>query len=121
MNVTGNAKILTEIIKEMPFLEWIHSITAGVDHILCPAITDNDEIVLTNAKGVFSNSLAEYAMTACSFFAKDIRRLRRQQQEKKWDKFPVQELKNKTIGIVGYGIAQRNLRISFQSELWPCR
>lgn len=103
LNVTGNADILTDIIKEMPFLEWIHSITAGVDHILCPAITDNDEIILTNAKGVFSNSLAEYVMTACSYFAKDIPRMMRQKDEKKWDKYPVSELRNKTMGIIGYG------------------
>lgn len=35
LNVTGNAEILRSIILEMPFLKWIHSITAGVDHIIC--------------------------------------------------------------------------------------
>ena len=103
LNITGNAITLTEIIKEMPFLEWIHSITAGVDHIMCPAISENDEIVLTNAKGVFSSSLAEYVMTACSFFAKNVPRLRSQQKDKKWEKFSVTELREKTMGIVGYG------------------
>lgn len=103
LNITGNAITLTEIIKEMPFLEWIHSITAGVDHIMCPAISENDEIVLTNAKGIFSSSLAEYVMMACSYFAKNISRLTSQQKEKKWDKFCVTELREKTMGIVGYG------------------
>jgi phosphoglycerate dehydrogenase-like enzyme len=106
LNITGNATILSEIIKEMPFLEWIHSITAGVDHIMCPAISENDEIVLTNAKGVFSCSLAEYVMTACSYFAKNIPRMLTQQKEKKWEKFCVTELKEKTMGIVGYGEIQ---------------
>jgi len=87
----------------MPFLEWVHSITAGVDHILCPAISENDELILTNAKGVFSSSLAEYVMTACSYFAKDIPRLMKQKTENVWEKFCVTELRNKTMGIIGYG------------------
>ena len=60
--MSGDANILNPIIDEMPFLEWIHSITAGVDHIICPAIISNPDIILTNAKGVFSASLAEYVI-----------------------------------------------------------
>ena len=51
LNITGSKHILAEIVNEMPFLVWIHSITAGVDHILCPEIVDNNDILLTNAKG----------------------------------------------------------------------
>lgn len=87
----------------MPFLTWIHSTFAGVDHLLCPEIVDNKDIVVTNAKGVFSGSLAEYVIQACMYFAKDIPRLIKQQQEKKWDKFMVTELKGRTMGVVGYG------------------
>ncbi len=101
LNVSGNSKILSEIINEMPFLVWIHSITAGVDHIMCPEIKDNDELILTNAKGVFSSSLAEYVMGACSYFYKDFPRLMRQKDEKLWDQFPVTELRGKTMGIIG--------------------
>ena len=103
LNVTGSAKTLPDIINHMPFLVWIHSITAGVDHLLCPEITDNEEIILTNAKGVFSSSLAEYTMGAILHFTKFIPRLMKNQREKKWDKFCVREVKGLTMGIVGYG------------------
>ena len=99
--MSGNSAILRSIINEMPFLEWIHSVTAGVDHILCPEIVQNDEIILTNAKGVFSSSLAEYVMTACLYFAKNVPRLLKQQAESHWEKFPVKELKGSTMGIIG--------------------
>jgi phosphoglycerate dehydrogenase-like enzyme len=126
LNITGSKQVLAEIINEMPFLVWIHSITAGVDHILCPEIVDNNDILLTNAKGavscamlarpppsyqdergiivtvgVFSSSLAEYVMTACSYFAKGIPRLLHQQKECVWEKFCVRELRGATMGIVG--------------------
>lgn len=38
----------------MPLLRWVHSSSAGVEHLLCPEIVDNPNITLTNAKGVFS-------------------------------------------------------------------
>lgn len=103
LNITGNAQTLAEIINEMPFLTWIHSITAGVDHLLCPEITDNDEITLTNAKGIFSPSLGEYVMLACLHFAKQVPRWLANKQEKRWEKFVVSELRGQTMGIVGYG------------------
>lgn len=103
LNISGNAKTLAPIVNEMPFLTWIHSITAGVDHLLCPEIVDNEDITLTNAKGVFSHSLAEYVMFACSYFAKDLPRLRRAQESATWDKFQVSDLRGRTMGIVGYG------------------
>jgi phosphoglycerate dehydrogenase-like enzyme len=58
---------------------------------------------VTNAKGQFSSSLAEYAMMACSYFAKDLPRLMRNQKNKVWDNYDIEELRGKTLGIVGYG------------------
>lgn len=102
-NVSGNSKSLPDIINSMPYLRWIHSITAGLDHIICPEIMNNKEIVLTNAKGVYSSSLAEYSMGICLYFNKQIPRLLKNQQARKWDQFIMNELRGKTLGIVGYG------------------
>lgn len=103
LNITGNSKVLGEIICQMPFLVWVHSLSAGVDHMMCPELENNEDITLTNAKGVFSSSLGEYVMGACSYFAKNIPRLNNQKKEHKWEKFCVKELKGQTMGIVGYG------------------
>jgi phosphoglycerate dehydrogenase-like enzyme len=101
LNVTGNAQRLSDIIDDCPFLVWIHSITAGVDHLLCTEIVENPDIYLTNAKGVFSSSLAEFVLFSCSYFAKDLPRLMRQKSEKNFEQFPVKELRGATMGIVG--------------------
>lgn len=99
--MSGNAKILSEVINEMPFLTWIHSASAGVDHLLCPEIVNNDEIILTNAKGLFSSSIAEYVLGACNYFAKDLPRMNQQKKDRNWQQFVVTELKGKTMGVIG--------------------
>eukprot|EP00808_Paulinella_micropora_P006782 g30752.t1 len=42
-------------------------------------------------------------MLGCNYFAKDLPRLLRQKEQKKWEKVCVEELRGKTFGIVGYG------------------
>lgn len=54
VNISGSASTLGPIINAMPNLEWVHSTTAGVDHILCPEIVNNPKILFTNTRGVFS-------------------------------------------------------------------
>ena len=106
LNVSGNSTEILQVIGEMYGLVWIHSITAGVDHILSTELTDSLQyrgIILTNARGIYSSSLAEYTMLACLFFSKQVPRLIKQREEKKWDRFVIGELRGKTMGIVGYG------------------
>ena len=45
------------------------------------------------SQGNFSHSLAEWAMTACLFFAKDVRRLQAAKAAQKWEPFAVEELR----------------------------
>jgi phosphoglycerate dehydrogenase-like enzyme len=78
-------------------LKWLHSASAGLDTLLFPELIESD-VIVTNAKGVYSHSLAEYALTCCNFFAKDIRRLRASQAKSSWDPFEVEELR----GALGY-------------------
>ena len=67
----------------------------------------------TDLQGSFSHSLAEYTLAACNWFAKDFPRLRAQQKAKNWEPFNVEELRNKTMGVVGYGdIGQAAARIA---------
>jgi len=58
---------------------------------------------MTNAKGIFSSTLAEYTMLAISYFAKDLPRLMKQKQDKVWCKYPILEIRKTTLGIIGLG------------------
>lgn len=81
-------------------LKWMHSSSAGLEHLLFPELVDSP-VPLTNARGVYSNSLAEYTLTACNWFAKDLPRLRRQQAGAQWEPYDVEELRGRTLGVVG--------------------
>jgi len=83
-------------------LQWVHSLSASVAHFLFPEFV-HSPVLLTNARGVYSRSLAEFVILAAMFFSRDLRRLLRNQAEKRWEPFDVEELHGKTMGIIGYG------------------
>ena len=59
--------------------------------------------LLTNGSGVFSQSLGEFVLASALFFAKDFRRMIRNQEAGVWAPFDVEEVSGQTMGIVGYG------------------
>ncbi|MEJ5368034.1 MAG: D-2-hydroxyacid dehydrogenase [Bryobacteraceae bacterium] len=95
-------ELVEQVFGMAPRLEWVHVLWAGLDTLLFPALIESP-VVLTNGRGVFSHSLAEFVIAGMLWFAKDIRRMRRQQREKRWEKFTVEELRGKRLGIVGHG------------------
>ena len=83
---------------------WIHSRSAGIDSYLSPELvewyrqgtvklpaattsTSYSTVHMTNARGMFSSTLAEYSIGACTYFAKDFNRLKSNQQTRSWEKY----------------------------------
>ena len=57
---------LAWVLKEIPSIEWVHTRSAGIDFVTSPELSAFTGKV-TNAKGTFSSTLAEYTMMACSY------------------------------------------------------
>src|SRR5688572_2486334 len=55
-------------------VRWVHSLSAGVENQIFSELADSP-IPLTNARGVYRESLAEFVIASVLFFAKDLRRL----------------------------------------------
>jgi len=95
---------LAKLLEEVPSIEWIQTRSAGIDFVHSPTLARSpSSIQMTNAKGCYSSTLAEYTMMACSYFAKDLPRLMKQKGQKNWEKYSVEEIRGKTMGIIGYG------------------
>ena len=67
-------------------VRWIHSRAAGLDNLLFPELVES-QILLTNGRGVFSASLGEFVLAAILYFAKDFRRMVRNQMASVWEPF----------------------------------
>jgi phosphoglycerate dehydrogenase-like enzyme len=99
---SGTRELLREILGICRKVRWVHSRAAGLDNVLFPELVDS-QILLTNGRGVFSSSLGEFVLAAILYFAKDFRRMVRNQRADVWEPFDVQEVGGQTVGIVGYG------------------
>ena len=102
LNGIPDGLLLRDIFTHATRLRWVHSLSDGVEKILFPELVASPAI-LTNARGVFKRSLAEFVIGAVLYFAKDFRRLIRNQQAGVWQQFEVGEAHGKVMGIVGYG------------------
>jgi phosphoglycerate dehydrogenase-like enzyme len=99
---SGSLALLRIVFLMSHRLRWIHSRSAGLEQTLFPELVESD-VVVTNGSGVFSPSLGEFVLAAILFFAKDFRRMIRNQAAGAWEQFDVTMVSGQTVGIVGYG------------------
>ncbi len=99
---SGPRKLMQEVFTQCKNARWVHSRSAGLDNLLFPELVASS-IPLTNGSGVFSPSLGEFSLAAILYFAKDFRRMIRNQAAGVWEQFDVEEISGQTVGIVGYG------------------
>jgi phosphoglycerate dehydrogenase-like enzyme len=101
-NWSGSGALLREVFGMCPAVRWVHCRAAGLDDLLFPDLIQST-VPLTNGSGVFSPPLGEFVLGAILYFAKDFRRLVRNQEAGVWEQFDVMEISGQTAGIVGYG------------------
>jgi phosphoglycerate dehydrogenase-like enzyme len=102
LNWSKGGELLERVFTMAPQVQWVHTRSAGLDGLLFPTLVESPA-VLTNGRGVFSESLGEFAIGAALFFAKGFRRMVRSQEAGVWDQFDVTWLAGSTMGIVGFG------------------
>jgi phosphoglycerate dehydrogenase-like enzyme len=90
------------LIEDHPDLRWIHSGSAGIDHILTERFR-RSRIVLTNSAGVHAPSIAEWVVGAMLLVVKDFAAMRAQQRERRFEKVLRPELTGQRALFVGTG------------------
>jgi phosphoglycerate dehydrogenase-like enzyme len=102
LNGMSGGAVFKALFPRAKSVRWIHSLSAGVENIVSPELAASP-VPLTNARGVFAESLGEFVIAAALFFAKDFRRMINSQVARKWDQFDCDVLYRQSIAIVGYG------------------
>ena len=90
------------LLARAPRLSWVHSATTGVERALTPAARERG-IVITNARGVFSQPIAEYVLMMILAVSRRLPQLLELQRERTWQPLEGAELRDVTVGIVGLG------------------
>jgi len=84
-------------------LSWVQSGAAGVEHQLYPEFMAS-EVVLTNAKGCYAPSIAEHVIGLLFSLTRKIGSQIRNMRQHQWGGSGEHiEMKNLTMGIVGFG------------------
>jgi len=97
-----SSEAFDRILARAPRLTWVHSATSGVERALTPAALERG-VVVTNARGVFSQPIAEYVLMMILAVSRRLPQLLELQRERTWQPLEGTELHDVTVGIVGLG------------------
>lgn len=124
--VTGFEADLLERAISGPDVRWVHSVSAGVEHLPLDRMAERG-ILLTNAAGAYSSAMAEYALGAMILLARNLPSWLEGQRERRWlgaGSFGAMVLRGKRLGIVGYGAVGRELATAAKAlgmEVWATK
>ncbi|MEU0002949.1 D-2-hydroxyacid dehydrogenase [Streptomyces sp. NPDC006314] len=85
-----------------PRPRWVHTASAGVDHLMCPELAASDTVV-TNARGIFDQPIAEYVAALVLAVAKDLPRTLEYQRERTWRHRESRRVAGTRACVVGSG------------------
>ncbi|MFE7976694.1 D-2-hydroxyacid dehydrogenase [Streptomyces shenzhenensis] len=91
-----------------PRPRWVHTASAGVDHLMCPELAGSDTVV-TNARGIFDRPIAEYVAALVLAIAKDLPRTLDLQRQRTWRHRETRRLAGTRACVVGSGPIGRTI------------
>jgi phosphoglycerate dehydrogenase-like enzyme len=106
--LTFGAHMADHVLEKGKKLRWIQALGTGVDGIVDrPPFREG--VLVTNMHGLHGDSVPEAAIMLMLALARDLPRALRQRNARKWERYPSQLLKGKTVGIFGVGAIARSL------------
>jgi len=100
--------------EQAPNLDWIQFHWAGIDHVVEEQILEKPDLIVTTMSGASATQMAEHVI--CMFLAlgRKLTRIIENQTlsnwpKDRWKKFSPVELRDSTVGIVGYGSVGRQV------------
>jgi phosphoglycerate dehydrogenase-like enzyme len=97
-----------------PNLKWVQFHYAGIDSTLGIDFSERPGFTITTLSGAAASQMAEYILTMLLAFGRKLPALSKQQKQAewpkdRWERFKPRELRDSTVGIVGYGSIGRQV------------
>ena len=105
---------------QVPNLRWIQFHWAGIDHAVDAPIMKKPDLVFTTLSGAAATQMAEYVVMMLLALGHHLPEMFASQKRSEWPsdrwrRFIPKELRNSTVGIVGYGSIGRQVARLLQS------
>lgn len=100
--------------EQMPKLRWLQFHWAGIDHAVKEPLLAKQGLMVTTMSGANASQVAEYVLMMLLALGHRMPSLLKQQGQAEWprgdwQRFRPQELRDSTVGIVGYGSIGRQV------------
>ena len=94
---------VADLPRQAPRLRWVQLSSSRVGQLVERMGLGTSPIVVTNAAGVHATPLAEFVLFSMLYFAKRMPHVLAEQRRHRWERFALDTLRGKTLGIVGLG------------------
>ncbi len=96
-------KRFAALVEDCPNVRWLHTASAGVDHVLTPAVRAKPNLVVTDSGPAFEIAISEFVLAWMLLVSRRLPELMALQREHRWESLTQQELYGQTVGIIGLG------------------
>ncbi|MSP49509.1 MAG: D-2-hydroxyacid dehydrogenase [Alphaproteobacteria bacterium] len=86
-----------------PNLKWVQTTSSGVGQMVKKLGPSAASLLVTTARGVHAQPLAEFVFLALLTHVKQLDHLEREQQARRWERYCGDELAGKTLAVIGAG------------------
>lgn len=112
-----------------PNIKWVQFNYAGIDFAIEQEIFEKEDLVITTLSGAAAPQVAEFAITMILALSHKLPSLQKFQINHEWppdrfSRFTPKELRNSTVGLVGYGSISREiarLLVPFDVKILACK
>jgi phosphoglycerate dehydrogenase-like enzyme len=84
-------------------VRWLHTLSAGVDHVLTPAVRAKKGLIVTDSGPAYDAAISEFVLAWMLMVARGLPELLEHQRHRRWQGVAQRELFGATVGVIGLG------------------
>lgn len=100
-----------ELVEHGPRVRWLHTASAGVDHVLTRPVREKPGLVVTDSGPAFEIAISEFVLAWMLMVTRRLPELLQRQRQHLWEWLPQAELYGQTVGIIGLGPIGRGIAV----------